>query len=586
MSFEQSSVSDAPLVSIIILNYNKAQLTIECLESIWEHTAHVPFEVIVIDNGSTPEEFQKLKNYSGRHHLVGLQVNRFFGEGNNIGAEMARGKFLVFMNNDVTVTSHWLEPLLHAFQKYPDCGAAGPKFVYPNGMLQEAGALLRNDGANVQIGKFQDPSLPRFNQERVADYCSAATLMIKKNLFERVLGFDRNFEPAYYEDVDLCLKIGQLGLKVYYIPDSSVVHHENATTSDPRLGVRLTHLVGENREKFVHRWKPFLETGEHLPAPLEERTPNDRPVSLDSVHSARRMAIATERVLTLDDSSTYLLHVADALIAHGYETWLLTPERYSHLRVRQLALELQLDLHRLKLARLDDPLNPKDLHLILRISENSKIPEITADLPLPLLPVEMPTTLPPKKVGSIVSIGEFFRDPALEWEKSLLQTFRALQAIHPSLELHLIGVGLSNASHRENFVRCRELASGLPVMCYSNPSLSQINELLGSATLYWQAPLSSEADTYLLRAMSAEAIPLRFRPSQTPESGEETLELSETSWNTPQQLEGSTLKLLSLSASSRSHLGGLARKSLEHRTRETFRRNWGDVLNRIGLGAS
>ena len=234
---------DSPKVSIVILNFNKVHLTIECLQSIWEHTCGYYYEVIVVDNGSQPDDFQVLSGFEGAYKLVRLDVNRFFGEGNNIGAELAKGEFLLFMNNDVVVTPNWLPPLMEAFHDHSDCGVAGPKFVYPNGLLQEAGALLDEEGVSVQIGKFQDPETPRFNRGRVVDYVSAAAVLLRKNTFEKVLGFDFMYEPAYYEDVDLCLKVGQLGLNTYYVPESCVVHHENATTADSKNSLLLNNVV-------------------------------------------------------------------------------------------------------------------------------------------------------------------------------------------------------------------------------------------------------------------------------------------------------------------------------------------------------
>lgn len=251
-----------PQVSIIILNYNKSKLTIECLQSLWENTQGYSYEIIVVDNGSRAEEFNMLAKFAGTYKLLRLEINRFFGEGNNIAVDLAQGEFLLFMNNDVTVMPNWLPPLMRAFATYPDCGAAGPKFVFPNGLLQEAGALIDEQGESIQIGIFQDPDVPHFNCGRVVDYVSAATLLMQKKMFDDVLGFDFIYEPAYYEDVDLCFKIGQLGFKTYYVPESCVIHHANATTSDS-FGTHISDIIEINRKKFVSRWAAYLKTGIH-----------------------------------------------------------------------------------------------------------------------------------------------------------------------------------------------------------------------------------------------------------------------------------------------------------------------------------
>ena len=105
---------DAPAVSLIILNFNKSHLTAECLRSVWRHTEGYPYEIVVVDNGSDTEDFAALTAISGPFRLVRLQTNRFFGEGNNIGAESARADLVCFMNNDIIVTPHWLEPLMRS----------------------------------------------------------------------------------------------------------------------------------------------------------------------------------------------------------------------------------------------------------------------------------------------------------------------------------------------------------------------------------------------------------------------------------------------------------------------------------------
>src|SRR5215211_2765815 len=96
--------ASSPEVSIIILNFNKSHLTAQCLRHIWAYTRGKRYEVVVVDNGSTAAEFFKLSEFPGEFHLLRLPVNRFFGEGNNIGVEASRGRYIVFLNNDAFVT--------------------------------------------------------------------------------------------------------------------------------------------------------------------------------------------------------------------------------------------------------------------------------------------------------------------------------------------------------------------------------------------------------------------------------------------------------------------------------------------------
>ena len=133
----------APAVSIIILNLNKSGLTRQCLREVWRYTEGHTYEIIVVDNGSKPEEFSKLADTPGLFKLIRLPVNRYFGEGNNIGVEASRGRYLVFLNNDAFVSKGWLEPLISTFGNEPNVGGVGPRMVYPDGRLQEAGAFRR-----------------------------------------------------------------------------------------------------------------------------------------------------------------------------------------------------------------------------------------------------------------------------------------------------------------------------------------------------------------------------------------------------------------------------------------------------------
>jgi len=220
---------------------------------VWKHTKDVKYEIIVVDNGSELYDKQLLKQNTSYYKLIELSKNRFFGEGNNIGSENAKGKYLVFLNNDAFVTPNWLMPLISAVSS-EEVAAAGPKFLYPDGRLQEAGAYINSDGTAFQRGKFDDPNKPEYNSALEVDYCSAACLIAKHDLFNKVLGFDFCWEPGYYEDTDLCFKLKALNKKIMYVPSSKIFHLENLTFS----GLKLNDIVDINREKFVRRYKNIL----------------------------------------------------------------------------------------------------------------------------------------------------------------------------------------------------------------------------------------------------------------------------------------------------------------------------------------
>ncbi|HET9375364.1 MAG TPA: glycosyltransferase, partial [Chthoniobacterales bacterium] len=186
-------------ISIVIPVFNQFRFTQACLASIQEHQCSCRFEVIVVDDCSTDESAEALPRIPG---IVYLRNERNLGfiTSCNRGAEKARGKYLLFLNNDTLVEEDWLSPLLDTFAEEPQTGIVGSKLVYPDGRLQEAGGIIWRDGSGWNYGKFQDPQRPEYNFMRQMDYCSAAALMIPKALFEELGGFDNVYSPAYYED--------------------------------------------------------------------------------------------------------------------------------------------------------------------------------------------------------------------------------------------------------------------------------------------------------------------------------------------------------------------------------------------------
>src|SRR3954452_13226003 len=130
--------------------------------------------------------------------------------------------------------------------------------LYPNGRIQEAGAIVWKDGYADHYGWGQSPDDRRFNFARDVDYCSAASLLIRKELFDQLGGFDKLFAPAYYEDIDLCFGVRSLGKRVVYQPASRVIHFEGATAGRVvRVGMKQFQEL--NREKFSNKWRAVLE---------------------------------------------------------------------------------------------------------------------------------------------------------------------------------------------------------------------------------------------------------------------------------------------------------------------------------------
>lgn len=261
-----------PKVSVLIPVYEKVEYTLACLKSIADHPPKASFEVIVMDDQSPDGSAKLLQQVRNVRVIVNPQNLGFLRSCNN-GARHAKGEYLFFLNNDTQVKPDWLDELLLTFTNFPNCGLAGSKLIYPDGLLQEAGGIVWQDGSAWNYGSRQDPKLPQFNYAREVDYVSGAAIMVPAQLYQELGGFDDIYAPAYYEDTDLALRIRAQGNSVIYQPLSEVVHFEGISSgTDPTKGVKAYQVI--NREKFLRRWNDRLQN--HRPNGVEPHLERDR----------------------------------------------------------------------------------------------------------------------------------------------------------------------------------------------------------------------------------------------------------------------------------------------------------------------
>jgi len=247
------TIQGAPLVSIVVLTRDRVHLLRRCVESVEACTRGVPYEILIVDNGSRARATHQF--LADTRHAVIHDPGPFnFARLNNAAARRARGDHLLFLNNDVEVIDDdWLVALLEHSQRAP-VGAVGAKLYYPDGRLQHVGMVLGLKDGVAQVFRGAPGDHPGyFDSNMVVRNYSAVTgacLMTRREVFEAVAGFDEAF-AFDYNDVDYCLRVRARGYRVVFTPHARLWHHEFATR-EPRM---LSH----ERSLFHRRWAAALE---------------------------------------------------------------------------------------------------------------------------------------------------------------------------------------------------------------------------------------------------------------------------------------------------------------------------------------
>lgn len=250
--------TENPLVSIVIPCYNQVGYTYACLQSVLEYTKDLPYEVIIADDVST-DATRDLPRFAENLIISRNETNQGFLRNCNRAAAKARGKFIMFLNNDTKVTAGWLSSLLELMDAHPDIGMTGSKLVYPDGRLQEAGGIIWSDGSGWNYGRMENPALCEFNYVKDVDYISGAAILIRSALWKEIGGFDDRYAPAYCEDSDLAFEVRKHGCRVVYQPKSVVIHFEGISNGTDVQGTGLKRYQTENAKKLCEKWKEELK---------------------------------------------------------------------------------------------------------------------------------------------------------------------------------------------------------------------------------------------------------------------------------------------------------------------------------------
>ena len=343
---------EKPFISVIILNFNKPYLTYLTITALIRAKTNLLFEIIVLDNGSEAQNASVIPNMDLPIRWIRLDENRYFGEGNNIAAEMARSETLLFLNNDVFVYDFILDRLYESLNSSDKIGATGPILFYPDGTLQEAGAFIAKDGSVYQRGKGTTQfDFSILNDVSDVDYISAACLMVRKRHFLELGGFDLRYDPAYYEDSDLCLRLLSRGLKTVLVKNAHVTHIENATTADADISIFSANLTERHKVVFLTRWQKWLQSRDDCDLPevasFNVEATSYKTKNLEAATTIN--AVFTPYALSPGGGERYLLSAALAMAPDSDLTviTIVTPTLYSHCRINTLCRELGIKSDRL-----------------------------------------------------------------------------------------------------------------------------------------------------------------------------------------------------------------------------------------------
>ena len=279
-----------PATSIVLVLYNRAELTLQCLYSILR-TNNPSYEVIIVNNASTDDTGKLLKRIKGAR-IVENEENIHYLRACNQAAGLARGEYLLLLNNDSQLQGDSISTAVETLSSADDIGGVGGKVILPNGTLQEAGNIIWSDGSCLGYGRGDSPFAPAYMFRRDVDYCSAVFFLTRRELFLQENGFDEAYAPAYYEETDYCVRLWKRGLRVVYDPRVAVLHYEFASSSSDADAIELQ---SRNRRVFQKKHEDWLKS-------QQENSPNNVNVAREHRRAAGK------RILYLEDRVPHLHH--------------------------------------------------------------------------------------------------------------------------------------------------------------------------------------------------------------------------------------------------------------------------------------
>ncbi|MBO6215782.1 MAG: glycosyltransferase family 2 protein [Lachnospiraceae bacterium] len=250
--------SEAPLISVIIANKDNADILKTCIDSIFEKTTYPNFEVLVVENNSTEAEtYDYYDSIEDMVRIIPMETEFNYSYINNYGAALARGEYLLFLNNDTEVIDGgWMEEML-SYCMMPDIGAVGVKLIYPDGTLQHGGVTVgvRGVAGHAFIGSAANEYGYGYRLDTVQDLSAvtAACMMVKRDVFWEAYAFDENYKVAF-NDSDLCLRIRNMGERILFLPDVRLKHFESRSRGRDEADPKKLRRFNRESNLFQREW--------------------------------------------------------------------------------------------------------------------------------------------------------------------------------------------------------------------------------------------------------------------------------------------------------------------------------------------
>jgi GT2 family glycosyltransferase len=220
--------SNAPLISVVVLNWNGERVIQTCLESLRAQT-YRPLEILVVDNASTDGSVALIRNQFPEIKLIVNERNLGFGGGNNVGIRSARGRYLMMLNNDTRLVPRCIEELKRSLEKDARYGACASKILLedePN-PIDAAGIVVCPDGLSIGRGRLEHAD--RYDEEVEVFFASDCACLYRREMLEEIGLYDEDFF-AYADETDMGWRARLAGWKCIYSPEAIVYHCHSAST--------------------------------------------------------------------------------------------------------------------------------------------------------------------------------------------------------------------------------------------------------------------------------------------------------------------------------------------------------------------